>query len=87
MLEQNSVEDVDTRVRAAPLPDTRQDVLGAMTNLHGAPPAIPAEIPEAIDVMWLATTGSAATVQCSALASDPAWMEVGANVNVSAIRF
>jgi len=37
VLEQNLVEDVDTRVRPAylrPLPDTRQDVLDAMTNLH-----------------------------------------------------
>jgi hypothetical protein len=166
VLEQNSVEDVDTRVRPAyrrPLPDTRQDVLGAMTKLHelgvsaarpwgarqgleaklfvsfnagfgsdpdkltelvamlaerkvkklaasgadenhlfvwlratypgaeiamalGPPPAIAPEIPEAIDVIWLATTGSAATGQLQRLwrlTPPGAWEDV----NVSAVRF
>jgi hypothetical protein len=164
VLEQNSVEDVDTRVRPSyrrPLPDARQVVLDAMTQLHelgvsaarpwgtrqgpearllvsftagfssdpekltelvamladrkakkfaaaegderhlfvwlrptypGAeiamtllpPPDIRPEIPEAIDVVWLATTGSAPTGQrLWRLTQHGGWEDV----DVSAVRF
>jgi len=52
----------------------------------GAPPAIPPEIPEAIDVVWLATTGSAPVGQLQRLwrlAPPGGWEDV----NVSAVRF
>ncbi len=166
VLEQNSVTAVDTRVRPAylrPLPDSRQDVLDAVTKLHelgvsaarpwgarrgaqaelflsfsagfgsdpekltelvamladrkaeklaaakaderhlfvwlratypgaeiamalGAVPAAPPELPEAIDVIWLAATGSAPAGQLRRLlrlTSLGSWEDV----DVAGVRF